>query len=92
MNKNHFYLLSLALILSISGIFFGQDSVNQKSIYPEGITLEYGIGSYAVTDDYISTEKYSGSMPYYRILWTKPHDDYVYHLGLDYQVFIRYKK
>lgn len=85
MNKNHFYLLSLALIISISGIFFGQDSVNQKSIYPEGITLEYGIGSYAVTDDYISTEKYSGSMPYYRILWTKPHDDYVYHLNLNYQ-------
>jgi hypothetical protein len=85
MNKNHFYLLSLALILSISGILFGQDSVNEKSIYPEGITIEYGIGSYAVTDDYISTEKYSGSMPYYRILWTKPHDDYVYHLGIDYR-------
>ena len=52
------------LILSISGVLFGQDSVNQKSVYPEDITIEYGVGSYAVTDDYISTEKYSGSMPY----------------------------
>ena len=85
MKKNHFYFLSLAFILSFSGNLFGQDSLDQNSTFPEGITIEYGIGNYAVTDDYISTEKYSGSMPYYRILWTKPHNDYVYHLGIDYR-------
>ena len=85
MKKNHFYFLSLALILSFSGNLFGQDSLDLNSTFPEGITIEYGIGNYAVIDDYISTEKYSGSMPYYRILWTKTHDDYVYHLGIDYQ-------
>ena len=85
MNKNHFHFLLAVLLLLFTESLWGQDSLNQSSIYPEGITFEYGIGSYAVTDEYISTEKYSGSMPYYRILWTKPHDDYVYHLGIDYR-------
>ena len=85
MKTKYLYFLVLPLILSFSRNISGQNSLNQKSIFPAGITIEYGIGNYAVTDDYISTEKYSGSLPYYRLLWTKPHDDYVYHLGIDYR-------
>ncbi|MGB5530814.1 MAG: hypothetical protein WBQ32_12675 [Ignavibacteriaceae bacterium] len=84
MNKNHFCFLSLALILSFSGNLVGQDSSNQQSIFPKGITIEYGIGSYAVTDEYISTEKYSGSLPYYSIAWANQHSDYVYRLKIDF--------
>lgn len=61
-----------------------QDSHRQKSIYPEGITVEYGIGSFAVTDEYISTEKYSGPFPYSSITWANLHSDYVYHLKIDF--------
>ncbi|MBT8381627.1 MAG: hypothetical protein KJO59_04665 [Ignavibacteria bacterium] len=77
--------LSFIIFLSFSGIVLGQDSSNQKSIYPAGISVEYGFGDYAVTDEYISKEKYSGSLPYYKILWSNQHDSYVYHLGLNYQ-------
>jgi hypothetical protein len=52
-----------------------------KIIFPEGITQEYGIGNYAVTDEYISKEKYSGTLPYYKVGWANQHEDYVYHLG-----------
>jgi hypothetical protein len=72
-------------ILMCWGTGSAQDSTNQKSIFPEGISLEFGIGSYAVTDEYISTEKYSGSLPYYSISWVNQHSDYVYHLKLDFQ-------
>jgi hypothetical protein len=85
MNKNHFYFFLAVLLLQFTGSLLGQDSLSHRSIFPEGITLEYGIGSYAVTDEYISEEKYSGSIPYYSINWTNQHADYVYHLGIDYR-------
>lgn len=85
MMKTNFYFLSPLLIILLSGILFGQDSLTQKPIFPEGIAVEYGIGSYAVTDEYISKEKYSGSLPYYRIEWANQHTNYVYHLSLNYQ-------
>ena len=62
-----------------------QDSSSHKTIFPEGITLEYGMGNYAVTDEYISKEKYSGSLPYYKVGWANQHEDYVYHLGIEYR-------
>jgi len=77
--------LLLFIVLSTNPTIYAQDSLIHRSIYPEGISLEYGIGSYAVTDEYISTEKYSGSMPYYRIEWANQHTNYVYHLSLNYQ-------
>jgi len=84
MNKNHFFLMIALLFFWSGGSLWGQDSTYQKTIFPEGITIEYGIGNYAVTDEYISTEKYSGPMPYYSITWAKQHSDYVYHLKIDF--------
>ncbi len=85
MKNRAFYFLSLIILLSLPGIILGQDSSKQESIYPTGITAEYGFGDYAVTDEYISKEKYSGSLPYYKILWANHHENYVYHLSLNYQ-------
>ena len=36
-----FVLLTFALLISKN--LFGQDSLSQKSIFPEGITFEYGM-------------------------------------------------
>jgi len=74
-------LFSLLFLFTNSDLS-AQDSLKQKSIFPEGISLEYGIGSYAVTDEYISKEKYSGSFPYYSISWANQHSNYVYHLKI----------
>lgn len=84
MNKNHFYFFLAVLLLMFTGSLLGQDSSNYQSIFPGGITVEYGIGSYAVTDEYISKEKYSGSIPYYSITWANQHSDYVYRLKIDF--------
>jgi hypothetical protein len=81
-NQFHFSLIISILIFTIN--LLGRDSTNQKTIFPEGISVEYGLGSYAVTDEYISTEKYSGPLPYYSITWSNQHSDYVYHLKLDF--------
>ena len=84
MNKNHFYSLLIIIIFIFVAGLQGQDSTNQKTIFPKGISLEYGIGSYAVTDEYTSKEKYSGTLPYYSITWANQHLNYVYHLKIDF--------
>jgi hypothetical protein len=77
--------LFLIFLLPFPECLSGQDSSNQKSIFPEGISLEYGFGNYSVKDEYISEENYSGALPDYMITWSKAHQDYVYHLSIGFQ-------
>jgi len=79
-----FTSICFAILISI-GNLSGQDSLNQQSIFPPGITIEYGVGNYSVKDEYISKEKYSGTLPYYSVRWTKTHDEYVYRLDMAYR-------
>ncbi len=78
-------LLFGLFILSTNTAVHAQDSLSHKTIFPKGITLEYGTGQYAVTDEYISKEKYSGPLPFYRVGWAKRHEKYVYELGIEYR-------
>jgi len=78
-------LLFGLFILSTNTAVYAQDSLSHKTTFPKGITLEYGTGQYAVTDEYISKEKYSGPLPYYRVGWAKCHEKYVYQLGIEYR-------
>jgi len=74
---------TFAILISI-GNLAGQDSLNCQSTFPSGITIEYGFGNYSVKDEYISKEKYSGTLPYYSIGWARHHDTYVYRLDMYY--------
>jgi len=73
-----------AILISI-GNSLGQDSLNHQSIFPSGITIEYGFGNYSIKDEYISKEKYSGTLPYYSFGWARKHDKYVYRLDISYR-------
>ena len=84
-------LLPLIFSLLFTVNHFSQDLSEQEFRYPAGISVEYGIGGLAVTDEYISKEKYSGSIPYYNIGWRKQHADYVYHLNVDFHYSSRIK-
>jgi hypothetical protein len=78
------FLFSLLLLMTNSDLS-AQESLSQKVIFPKGISLEYGLGSYANTDEYISKEKYSGNLPYYKADWTNPHESYVYQVGIEFR-------
>jgi hypothetical protein len=54
-------------------------------MFPKGISLEYGVGSYAVRDEYISKERYSGTLPYFNLNWARSHDSYVYDLSVQFR-------
>lgn len=78
-------LLFGLLFLTTTTDLSAQDSLVRTAAYPEGLSLEYGMGSYAYTDEYISSEKYSGSMPYYRIGFSNRHESYVYQIGIEFR-------
>ena len=72
--------ISLIITLQLSA----EDTVDHKTVFPSGIFLGYGQGFYAVKDEYISKEKYSGAMPYYHVEWVRFHNRNGYRLEFEY--------
>ena len=64
---------------------YGQKASPRPSVYPAGLSIRYGFGSYAVKDEYISPEKYSGTMPTFALGWTRAHSKTVYRLEMAYR-------
>jgi hypothetical protein len=81
--KINFILISLAILLS-AGNSVAQDSLSHRAVFPSGISVEYGLGSYSVRDEYISKEKYSGTLPSFTANWSRFHNKYGYFLSLEY--------
>jgi hypothetical protein len=50
------------LFLAAAYDLAAQDPIDRQAIFAHGISLEYGIGLSAQTDEYISKEKYSGNL------------------------------
>jgi hypothetical protein len=80
-------ITKVKIIISTIALFIvaetlGQDTLSHLNVYPGGVSIEYGIGSYSVKDEYISKEKYSGTLPYYSFGWARKHNKYVYRLEM----------
>jgi hypothetical protein len=83
MPLNH--LLVLLSIFYLSCNLSAQDMPNDSIIFPSGITLKYGTGHYSHKDQYISEEKYTGTLPYLSFGWARKHNRYVYRLEMAYR-------
>ncbi len=79
------YISWLIFVFSFSTSANAQANGNFKDIYSGGITFESGLGNYSVRDEYISEEKYSGTLPYYRVGWSRAHDKYIYNLDMEFR-------
>jgi hypothetical protein len=82
---NYKYTSLLALVLFSFVPLSAQDSTICRSLFREGLTIEGGIGYLAVRDEYISGERYLGSVPYFGMTWSKYHETYGFRLHLEYQ-------
>jgi len=78
-------MLLFFLILSSTSSLFAQDQQKKPDTLSTCISLQYGIGKFAVTDKYISGEKYSGTLPLLGISWMKKHETYLYLLSMEYR-------
>jgi len=81
--------ISRIIVFTISIIIISkasaQDTVSYKTVFPSGVFVSYGLGSYAVKDEYISKEEYSGTLPYFNVEWVRFHDKNAYRLEFDYR-------
>lgn len=83
MKQIKFIAITLALIIFAK--LSGQNNSEICTNYPSGVSLKYGLGNYSQIDEYISSEKYSGQLPFYSLSWVRNHQRYVYKLEMDYR-------
>lgn len=58
------FLFIISILYFASAIIFSQEVEEGTPLLTSGISLEDGIGGVTVTDEYISQEKYSGTLPF----------------------------
>jgi hypothetical protein len=81
--------MNTTLVISMIAVFitdglYGQDSLQYSYRYPEGISIGFGMGGYAVKDEYISSEKYAGTLPSYSVEWVRFHQKGGFRLNFEY--------
>lgn len=75
--------VSLALLCGPPALA-GQVSSTDGEVIPSGFTLALGAGPYAVRDEYISRERYTGTLSYVRVGWTHAEGGRGYRLEFGY--------
>jgi len=63
-------LLLLMLLLPCCRALSQETDLPGQQFFPVGISFEGGPGSFAVRDEFISRERYSGPLPLYSLTWT----------------------
>jgi len=82
---NKKYIFLMVILPTSSTAVLAQDSTGFRSLFGEGLTLRVGIGYIAVRDEFISDEKFSSSIPFFGVTWSKYHETYDFRLHLEYQ-------
>ena len=77
-------ILTLFFILCTS-YSFAQNNQNFQTVFPGGISINYGLGNYSVKDRYISQEKYSGTLSCFSADWKRFHNKNGFRLGLEFR-------
>ena len=83
-NKNLWEVILLFFLVSCFLELKGQEN-EQKSVLPEGITLNYGMANISMVDNYFSNSVYSGSSSYMAINWLRNHIKYGINQQLEFQ-------
>ena len=76
-------LLVFSFVFQINS-YAQQNDFNHKNVYPSGLNIDYGAGRFAVQDDFFSREKYSGTLPYFKIGWSRFYGNRAFELNLKY--------
>jgi hypothetical protein len=80
--NTYLFLLLISCTFSIHGL--AQDSTGLQVLFGDGLTIQGGIGYLSIRDEYISPERYSGTIPCFAVNWSKLHETYGYRLLLEY--------
>jgi len=79
--KSRIIISAILLLIAVESA--GQVTGDYKTVFPSGISVGYGLGLLSVKDEFISKEKYSGTLPYLNIEWVRFHDKNAYRLEFE---------
>lgn len=80
--KSRIIISAITIIIALQT--HAQDTLNHSTVFPSGISIGYGQGLYSVKDEYVSNEKYSGTIPYYSVEWMRFKNKNGYRLKFEY--------
>jgi len=80
--KTTILILAAAALLAAPDLA-AQSATTHRTVFPRGLRLSTGIGGFAVRDEYLSRDEYSGSLPSLRATWSRFHERSGYRLGFD---------
>ena len=66
------------------GILRAQSNPQDMHLLSNGLSISGGIGHLAIKDEYISRQKYSGTLPSFSMSWLRSDSSSGYKLGMDY--------
>jgi hypothetical protein len=79
----------LVVVISLSvfcNSLFGQTGGSAPdAFFPFGLSLQAGLGSYSIRDEFVSREKYSGALPVYLCTWTDATPSRASRISLEYR-------
>ena len=61
----------------------GQASPSHRDVYPTGASVSWGVGPVALRDEYISTQRYAGSLPSLTAEWARFHQRNGFRVEMD---------
>jgi hypothetical protein len=78
------------LLLVVPLLFLGADLHAQAApgthvLLPSGISIKGGLGRYSVRDEYLSAERYSGTLPHFSATWARPHERGGFRIGVEHR-------
>jgi hypothetical protein len=82
---SHRFVLLIAILFTCAGVLPAQAPVVQQVLPPTGISLQCGLGQYALRDEYISKERYAGTMPYVSAEWSRFHGKWGYRMSFEFR-------
>ncbi|MFH1567227.1 MAG: hypothetical protein ABIL09_04445 [Gemmatimonadota bacterium] len=76
-------LLLLALLTPAAAS--AQAPATPAAAYPVGVSVAGGAGALGLRDESISSQRYSGTLPYLAAAWTADHQGYLFRVGAEFR-------
>lgn len=78
-------VLLVACICCSTTVLDAQAPAGQPTPHTTGLSIHYGLGQFAMRDEYISQERYSGTLPYISASWSRFHEKWGHRLKLEFR-------
>ncbi len=75
--------LALLLCLGATTGLQGQTPPTHRQVFPAGAAFTWGVGPVSLQDEYISGERYSGSLPSFSARWARFHGRSGFRVGME---------